>query len=380
MAESVPSLKQVGSRLRDAREALGYPTRVVARELTRRGFPVSHATVANYESGRTVPGIPTIQALASFYDKPVEWFLGSGPALRGVRYRCLKAVKLSEKRAFEGETAGWFQAYIELESAVEASLRSQLSVNRTHESGAELAERVRGLLGLSPLQPVPSVIQVLERFGVRAIQIWSEARIDALAAHFGDMPIVALNATLSNDRLRFDAGHELWHVLAGECDEDIDLSDKELDGPAHEFASHLLLTDEALREAFVGSSMVRLVQFKERYGISLAAMIYRARSAGIIRETLYERLWREFSRLGWRKQEPGYVPPDRPTRLEELIDTAVKDRRCVTFTDIARYAGVSEAAVRQRWLIAMGGGPHDEPKVEGAGPFQMPSGGERRPR
>jgi Zn-dependent peptidase ImmA (M78 family) len=377
MGEPALSIRQVGDRLRAAREALGYSTRIVSRELSRRGLPVSHATVANYESGRTIPGMPTIEALAAFYGKPAEWFLGSGPVLNGVRYRCLKAVKVSEKRAFEGEASGWLQAYIELENLLDEELEPRLRVTKKASSGAELAGIVREKLGLDAMQPVPSVVEVLEQFGVRSIQVWSEARIDALAANFGEMPVVVLNATLSNDRVRFDAGHELWHVLAGECDEDIGLDDKELDGPAHEFASHLLLTDEALKQAFHGNSMVRLVQFKERYGISLAAMIFRARKASLISQSLYERLWKEFSRLGWRKQEPGYVPPDRPTRLEELMDTAVKDRKLVSFTDIARFAGVSDAAVRQRWLTAMGGGSFDEPNTDSPGPRRPAERGQR---
>ncbi len=373
MGEPALSIRQVGDRLRATREALGYSTRIVSRELSRRGLPVSHATVANYESGRTIPGMPTIQALAAFYGKPADWFLGSGPVLNGVRYRCLKAVKVSEKRAFEGESSGWLQAYIELENLLDDVLAPRLRITKKATSGAELAAMVRKELELEPMQPVASVIQVLELFGVRSIQVWSEARIDALAANFGEVPVVVLNATLSNDRVRFDAGHELWHVLAGECDEDIGLDDKELDGPAHEFASHLLLTDDALKQAFHGNSMVRLVQFKERYGISLAAMIFRARRAELIPQSLYERLWKEFSRLGWRKQEPGYVPPDRPTRLEELMDTAVKDRKLVSFTDIARFAGVSDAAVRQRWLTAMGGGSFDEPNTDSPAPPRRPA-------
>lgn len=380
MGEPTLSIRQVGDRLRAAREALGYSTRIVARELSRRGLPVSHATVANYESGRTVPGLPTIKAIAAFYEKPADWFLGSGPVLNGVRYRCLKAVRVSEKRAFEAEASGWLQAYIELENVLGVVLSPTIHVTAKTSSGAELAKAVRSKLQLDPMQTVPSIINVLEQFGVRTIQVWSDARIDALAANFGSMPVVVLNGTSSNDRLRFDAGHELWHVLAGECDEDIELSDKELDGPAHEFASHLLLSDEALEQAFQGNSMVRLVQFKERYGISLAAMIFRARKAGHISESLYERLWREFSRLGWRKQEPGYVPPDRPTRLEELMDTAVKDRKLVSFTDIARFAGVGDAAVRQRWLTAMGGGSFDEPTTDSPVPSRIGRPAERGTR
>ena len=48
-----------------------------------------------------------------------------------------------------------------------------------------------------------------------------------------------------------------------------------------DFASHFLLPNNQLKRRFFGKSMVRLVQFKESFGISLAAMVYRARQTGV---------------------------------------------------------------------------------------------------
>ena len=53
-------------RLREARRETGLSTRAVAAKLPRR-FSVSHATIASYENGTTVPPVDLLGALADFY-------------------------------------------------------------------------------------------------------------------------------------------------------------------------------------------------------------------------------------------------------------------------------------------------------------------------
>ena len=49
------------------------------------------------------------------------------------------------------------------------------------------------------------------------MEIHSEARIDAFAALLDREKVVVLNAGLSNDRIRLNAGHELGHHLYNDC-------------------------------------------------------------------------------------------------------------------------------------------------------------------
>jgi Zn-dependent peptidase ImmA (M78 family) len=269
-----------------------------------------------------------------------------------MKYRSLKSVKASEKQAFEGAAAAWFQIYMELENILEVRATVQNFTVSTGESDQAAAERLRETLGVGE-QPLPSVIELLEKFGIRVIQLESPARIDGFAGWFGSTAVVALNTNLPNDRVRFNAAHELRHCLFDDCRGDTEESDED-ERQAHSFASHLLMPEKVLRDAFATQSMVKLVQYKERFGISLAAMIYRARQGKIISQPMYERLWRDFSRLGWRKSEPGQVASDRPAKLEELIERAVSQQK-LSYGDIARLGGLDEGIVRQRVLVAMGG-------------------------
>jgi Zn-dependent peptidase ImmA (M78 family) len=341
-------------------------TRVVSLKLKQKGLNFSHMSLSNYETAKLPAPVSLIDALAEIYGRPREWFLNTGRLLTGVRYRALKAVKVADKRAFEGESLGWFQAYLSVEKSVNDPLKQPMGSFKvkSSESGAAVARRVRKHYHFCDDYPIPGVMRLVENFGVRVIQLHTDARIDGIAARLGNVAVVAVNQSLSNDRIRLNAAHELGHHLFEDCAEGATLTHDEIEKRAMEFASHLLIPDAALRAAFKLESMVRLVQYKERFGVSLAAMLYRAEQSRLLPKSLAKMLWIKFGELGWRKDEPGYVPPDRPIRMESLFDAAVHQKK-MTCAEIAAIAGVDERAVRQRLFLAMGGSPEVfEPRRE----------------
>ena len=345
-------------KLRSARQALGMSTRRVADALSG-SFSVSHATIANYERGITRPPIELLSALALLYERPVNWFLERSAALANVHYRNLASkVRVRDRHQFEAVALKWLNAYV----AIENRLGHPLSAEQKHDVAfkqkkpEDLAREVRRKLGYELLAPapLPSVIEVLQAFGVRVLEQSTELRIDGLAAQLGDEHVVVLNPLMPNDRGRMNAAHELGHVLLGDCQKESSAAKrKEEEKRAFAFASHLLMPSRALNDAFDGQSMVRLVKWKERFGISLAAMVYRAEQQRIITKSVAKKLWVEFGRRGWRSEEPGHVRPDRATRFEEIIDSAIVDRR-ITMRQAAATAGVRSEELHERINLAMG--------------------------
>ncbi len=352
------------SKLKTARSLTGMSTRAVSEKLAKQ-FPVSHATLANYESGRTVPPMDILAALAELYERPLNWFLERGMGLTGIQYRNLKSrVRMSDLHAFEADVQRWIDAYVALETRLGRSLTKADSVSfpELDNPPDDLSRFVRRELGISEDEPISSVVEVLERFGIRVLENRTELRIDGLAAKYDGRFVVVLNPTVSNDRARLNAAHELGHVLYRDCESE-DAADKTAEQRAFEFASHLLLPNSQLKSAFEGQSMVRLVQFKERFGISLAAMVYRAEKLHFIPKPTAKMLWIEFTRRGWKTKEPGSVRPDRATRFEQLIDEALVNRN-LSLKEVADLAGVRPEAIRERLNYAMGlvsdGIPEDE--------------------
>jgi Zn-dependent peptidase ImmA (M78 family) len=348
----------LGQRLLSARQTAGLSTRVVAEKL-KPIVPLSHATLANYEKDATRPPIDVMSALAALYQRPLNWFLGNGATLSGVRYRNLKSkVGVKDRHRFEGECQRWLDAYISVENHLDDALTVDLEFSVTDdEAPAEAAARLRrDGLNLDDNERLPSVVEVLERLGCRVMESETDLAIDGLAAMLGEESVVVLNGEVSNDRARMNAAHELGHVVRGDCGDGEESREEEK--AAFEFASHLLLTSAMLREAFKRKSVVDLVRFKERFGISLAAMVYRAKGERLIRESEAKGLWIEFSKRGWRSKEPGQVWADRATRFEAIIDGAIVGGKA-TLESLAEVAGVREDELRRRLALATGADDYD---------------------
>ncbi len=341
-------------RLQNARKAAAMSTRAVAQRLERRGRTVSHATIANYERGKTLPPLDVVAALADLYGLPVNWFLQPHSVMTNVCYRALKKVGVKDKRQFEADSQRWLEGYRRLETELGEPLRNKLPNFRIggNESSKLLAERLRSELCFEE-RPVPSVIEVLHLFGVRVISLITSVAIDGLAAKVEEEYVVVLNSRLSNDRVRLNAAHELGHHLydASRCEQT--LSDAQRETIAFEFASHFLMPATKLEAAFDGYSMLRLIEYKKMYGISLAAMIYRARKQGLLSVRMYRMLWREFAKRGWRKTEPGKVAVDRPIRFEQMLESAVRSGT-LTWAKAAKITGIHEDDLRQRLSEAIG--------------------------
>lgn len=376
MEEFSSGRSELAAQLANARAAAGLTTRAVAERLKAMGGPtVTHASVANYERGVSAPSTEVLAALALVYGVTVESFFRAGSTPTGVRFRkTASLVKVSEEKQYLATAARHVDAYRQLERTLSSPLRNQhprFAVG-PDQTGEELAAEIRRLFDLPALASVPSVIDLMEQFGVRVIELPTASRIDGFAARFGCEHVVVLNPNVPNDRGRLNAGHEWGHVLYEDCGQGVKWSHKAVEGRAYEFAFHLLMPPAVLCDAFSGRSMVKLVQFKERYGVSLAAMVYRAEKVGILGRTETEWLWRQFAMRGWRKREPGTVRPDRAIRFERLFEEAVQGR-AASRHDLLWMMGLSEAEMQARLDLAAGmesspadqGEGPDEPEEEG---------------
>lgn len=349
----------LGEKLKQSRHATGFSTREVAERL--RGFTaISHASISNYEKDATRPPVDVLAALATLYERPINWFLSGGAMLRGVRYRNLKSkVGVRALQQFEAESQRWLDAYIAIEVHLNAPMSGEIDAmgekiasfeREPGERPRDTARRLREKLNLDADAPVVSVIDILEQAGVRTLEVETDLAVDGMAAVLGDEHVVVLASQASHDRARITAGHELGHVVMGDCSGGEESKAEEK--AAFEFASHLLLTSEMLAAAFKRKSVVDLVRFKERYGISLAAMVFRAQEERVIRDDEAKSLWIAFAQRGWKTKEPGRVIADRPSRFESLVASAVQEKQ-LTFKSLAEICGVREEELKHRIDVAL---------------------------
>jgi hypothetical protein len=67
-------------------------------------------------------------------------------------------------------------------------------------------------------------------------------------------------------------------------------------------------------------TLTTLADLKARWGVSLQALIRRARTLEIISHSHYRALSAQLGARGWRTQEPITVPVERPRALRQLAE------------------------------------------------------------
>jgi len=139
--------------------------------------------------------------------------------------------------------------------------------------------------------------------------------------------------------VRFTAAHELGHLLCG-------FPEKEgAESLCHEFAGAFLMPRDALEKALMPArrkiSLWELKELKESYGISLQAIIYRARSLGLVTGRQARTFRETIKAKGWQVTEPvEYRGNEQAMRLRRLLSYAVAES-IVAPERAAGLAGVS---------------------------------------
>lgn len=192
----------------------------------------------------------------------------------------------------------------------------------------DAAEKCRSAwnLGTGPIADVllamesAGVVVVREETGVAAIEgvsTWSTE---------SKRPFVLLAADKGNGfRSRFDAAHELGHlVLHRHIGRVTDPArHKAMEKQAHRFAGAFLLPAQSFRrDISLPVTLDSLLLLKQRWGVSVAAMIMRLEAIDIISSDESTALFKRRSKRWGAKVEPNdeMRPPEKPRLLKRTVD------------------------------------------------------------
>jgi Zn-dependent peptidase ImmA (M78 family) len=180
--------------------------------------------------------------------------------------------------------------------------------------------------------PIPNLVELLEERGIKVLVVDSEENIDGLAAQVrrsrGEpVPVIVIRRGVHGERQRFNLAHELGHMVM-----DVQGDDKFCEKAAHRFAGAFLMPAEALwsnvgrHRSSIGWS--ELFALKQLLGASVQAITYRCADLGIFPPVLSQRLFREFSRLGYRSApnyEPNQLSEEKAGRFDRLCYRALAE-------------------------------------------------------
>lgn len=324
----------IGQRLKLARAASGLSLRGLQSAIDDL---VTAQAIGKYERNESMPGSEVLLALARGLGVSAEYLAGdSDLVLQGVEFRKKAITRRKDEARIEATVLHFIERYLSIEAIL--GLRSEqwdrppgtpLPV-REIEKAESIAGTVRRHWGLG-LDPIPNLAELLEERGIK-VQLLDLKGVAGLTAHVGRpgkafVPVIVVNALEWGERQRFTLAHELGHLLMN--------VHGGLDGEkaAHRFAGALLMPADRLR-AEIGRrrqlvSRGELLELKKLFGVSVQALTYRCRDLEIFSDKLFRRLFREFSRLGWRTppyEEPfAMKPAQRPRRFERLCYRALAE-------------------------------------------------------
>jgi Zn-dependent peptidase ImmA (M78 family) len=227
--------------------------------------------------------------------------------------------------SFALELSDWMEGKFNLPKVNVPDLRGHKS------ESAAIALRAKWLIGSEA--PFPNVIHMMERNGIRVFSLPEDyVEVDAYSCWVDDTPFVFLNTRKSGERGRFDAAHELGHLVLHRHSPP---HGPAIENEANDFASALLMPASAMqRNAPRIPTTEALLQHKGIWRVSIASLVYRLHKLGLITDRQYRSLMVDISKRGWRTTEPASIPREASQVLQKVLVALREDG--IKRDDIAR--------------------------------------------
>lgn len=305
----------IPAKLRDARRAL----RLTQEELGSQ-IGVTRQAISAFESGSKSPEPETFAKLADVLAQPRSFFMSDDlPVFGEFSPRFFRKTGPETIRKNDACTVlgGWFvqsaryldnyvnYPAVDIPSATSSSSDGRYSVDEIEEIASDC--RKRWGLGVGPIS---NVVTLIENKGVVTCryEIGGE-RIDAFSFWNGERPFIFMASEKeAGVRVRFDAAHELGHLVLHRWIEPEEIADpkilKRIEAEADRFAGAFLLPRKSFPNEFYTARLDAFLDLKRRWGASIQAMVYRCKDLELIDDSQFTNLYKQISFRRWRSKEP----------------------------------------------------------------------------
>lgn len=291
---------------------------------------VTPMAITYYESGERKPSMDIIKALAQVLGVKVSDFLSNrNEKLVFSHGEFRKGSRLSGKqqdyvRESVEEYMSRFYFAVDIlggEVLPEAPMRHALLISGNAERDAK---ELRKYLRIAESGPVGNLIELLENKGI--LVYVCDIENDAFSGMNGvvnDRPYIIINKNMNPERIRSTIVHEMAHFIFIWPE---DMEEKRVEDMATAISGAFLFSEEdAKRELGIRRRAITkdMILVCKEYGISMYLLVKRATLCGIIRDTVATDFYIRAGKLGWKKNEPAYIPQEEPTLFAQLVFRAV---------------------------------------------------------
>lgn len=304
------------SRLTLARLRLGL-TRPKLANLSN----VSLRSITDFENGLRAPGEESLAKLATALRLPLAFFdrddIEPVP-VTAASFRKLSKATITRRDAVLASAALTLEFFAEIEDRFRLPEPHIPTFDKL--SPEQAAELVRHQWKLGE-RPIVNMVHLLESRGVRIASLHHEyGDIDAFCFYRDSIPYVFINTGKSGERQRFDAAHELGHLVLHSDLEMEPSTSKEREAQANAFASSFLMPSHAvLKQSMSGASVERILAARSFWKVSAMAMTHRLHELYLLSDWQYRTMCITLSERGYRRDEPGGIVPETSQLLRKVM-------------------------------------------------------------
>jgi Zn-dependent peptidase ImmA (M78 family)/DNA-binding XRE family transcriptional regulator len=316
-------------RFKSARLMKGFSLQDLADALDSQ---LSRQALHRYEKGEVIPDAEKINLLSKVLNVSPDYFFRTTKVeLSEIEYRKLSKMPQKEASIIKEKTKEYLSRYLELEEILGLANEfdnplKNIGVVTNYKQVNEATKQLRKAWNLGN-GAIFNVVEILEDKNIKVVKLDVDEDFDGLQTFVnGTIPVVAYNLKKANklDRIRFTLLHELAHLLL----EFGNVTERQKETLCHQFAGAMLLPEETLR-AELGEhrnklSSLELGNIKKQYGISMQAIVMRAKDCNIINDHYTKQFFFLIKQLNWKVDEPvEYQGVEESNRFEQLLFRAL---------------------------------------------------------
>lgn len=328
-----------GTAFTPSRLTLGRRRRGLSLSDLAEETGISRRTLASYESGSTAPNERNLLAIAKALRMPLPFF--SRTDLDEIPLDAVSFRKLSKMTARQTDAAmSAARLAMDLSDWIDDRFRlPDADLPTLDKVEPEVAaDMLRAKWGLGQ-RPISNMVHLLEAHGIRVFSLPEEcAAIDAFSLFHNGIAYVFLNTRKSGERGRFDAAHELGHLVMH-----FDASSpvgRERENEAHRFAANFLMpAASVLAQGLRNAPLDRILAAKQKWKVSAMALAHRLHELGLSSEWHYRTTCVALTKMGYRKGEPDGAMRETSQVLGKVFGSLRKEQ--LTMSTVARDLGLA---------------------------------------
>lgn len=302
-------------------------------------------TIVAYESGEFCPSPEALYRLGKELEFPAAFFGGEDlekPLPDVASFRSLSKLKSIRRdmALAQGAIALYLNDWLESKFELPKAELPDLGRERSPE---EAASAIRQIWGLGELT-IRNIVHLLEAKGIRVFSLAIDTRdVDAFSMWRENTPFVFLNNNKSSERSRYDAAHELGHLLLHRHGSP---QGREAEREADIFAGAFLMPKASvIARSPRFASVDDLIRLKRIWTVSVAALNYRLHEVGMMSEWQYRTLSVQISKRGYRTYEPDAAPRETSQMLQVMFGALYQEG--LSRAEVARTLRLPQSELEQ---------------------------------